>query len=100
VLWAGIEDSGDWLVGTVAKLEQALADIGIPPETRPFRPHLTLGRIRHGTRLPTGKLAHILETYAHRSFGDGTVARATLFASTLTPQGAIHEPLATFPFEG
>jgi 2'-5' RNA ligase len=100
VLWAGIEDGADWLKGLAAKLECALASIGIPPEERPFRPHLTLGRIRRGTRLPKGELGHILEDFSSHPFGSGTIPKATLFASTLTQQGAIHESLAQFPFQG
>jgi 2'-5' RNA ligase len=100
VLWAGIEGGKDWLTNTVASLERALADIGIPPEARSFRPHLTLGRIGRGTHLPAAELSRVLETYASRSFGEGPITEATLFASTLTPQGAIHEQVAEFPFHG
>lgn len=34
------------------RLERAAAAIGYPPEGRPFAPHLTLGRVREGERLP------------------------------------------------
>lgn len=34
------------------RIEAAGRTIGIEPEGRPFRPHLTLGRVRHGERLP------------------------------------------------
>jgi RNA 2',3'-cyclic 3'-phosphodiesterase len=40
-------------------IESAGAAIGIPLEGRPFRPHLTLGRVRHGARLPDGADARI-----------------------------------------
>ncbi len=45
VIWVGFEDSTmfDLLKG---KLDRVLQACGIPPVEQPFRPHLTLGRIR------------------------------------------------------
>ncbi len=38
------------------RLERGGEEIGFPPEGRPFRPHITLGRVREGHRLPAGAL--------------------------------------------
>jgi 2'-5' RNA ligase len=100
VVWAGITEGDDWLAMAHAALGTALAEIGIPPEDRPFRAHLTLGRVPRGTRLPSGVLDDVLTKFASRPFGSGTISEATLFASTLTKAGAIHEPLARLPFRG
>ena len=45
VIWVGFEDSTmfDYLKGEV---DRVLQTCGIPPAEEPFRPHLTLGRIR------------------------------------------------------
>jgi 2'-5' RNA ligase len=79
-------------------LEQALQEIGFPREERPFRPHLTLGRIKSPKGLMG--LAEALrkgETYAAERF---TASGLSLFKSDLTPQGAIYTRLAGYPFTG
>lgn len=39
------------LAQLVYQVEQALLNLGLPPETRPYVPHLTIGRLR-GRRMP------------------------------------------------
>lgn len=34
------------------RLERGGLDLGFPPEGRPFHPHITLGRVKEGQRLP------------------------------------------------
>lgn len=36
------------------RIERGAEQLGFPPEGRPFRPHVTLGRVREGHRLPSG----------------------------------------------
>lgn len=66
------------------RLERGGAAIGFSPEGRPFRPHLTLGRVREGQRLPSGAVAR-LEAISHGS--PFLADRVTLFESALTPAG-------------
>jgi 2'-5' RNA ligase len=66
------------------RLERGGEEIGFPPEGRPFRPHLTLGRVREGHRLPPGAMDHL------ESLPQGTAFvadRVVLFESRLTPRG-------------
>jgi 2'-5' RNA ligase len=46
VIWAGVGGATAALERAQADLEDGLAAIGIARETRPFHPHLTLGRVR------------------------------------------------------
>jgi 2'-5' RNA ligase len=46
VLWVGIARGEDRLAAVAMATEAAFAAAGFPPEDRPFRPHLTLSRIR------------------------------------------------------
>src|SRR6266404_5982691 len=46
VLWIGIEDPSGNLASLQARFEDECAIEGFPKEARPFRPHLTLARIR------------------------------------------------------
>jgi 2'-5' RNA ligase len=69
------------------RLETEGAEMGFPPEGRPFRPHITLGRVREGHRLPPGAMDE-LESVAH---GSAFVAdRVVLFESRLTPAGPVY----------
>lgn len=46
IVWCGIRGDTDVLSQLQAEVETVCADFGFPPEDRPFRPHLTLGRIK------------------------------------------------------
>jgi 2'-5' RNA ligase len=82
VLWVGAQGELDGL--------RALAD-ALATDGRPYRPHLTLARARHGADL--GPAATMLVAY------DGPAWRAVevvLFRSHLGPQPR-HEPIARWP---
>jgi len=66
------------------RLERGAEQLGFPPEGRPFRPHVTLGRVREGHRLPTGWESELEQI----GTGDGfLVDRVALFESRLTSEG-------------
>lgn len=52
VLWVAVEDDSESLVGLQLRVEAAVNALGFAVETRPYRPHLTLGRIKRGVRPP------------------------------------------------
>lgn len=96
VLYLGMTGDVERLVAFQKGLEQALSMIGFPREERPFRPHLTLGRIRN----PRGLigLAGVLEKGESYAAGQFTASGLGLFKSDLTPRGAIYTRLAWHPF--
>ncbi|MEZ7198927.1 RNA 2',3'-cyclic phosphodiesterase [Pseudodesulfovibrio karagichevae] len=94
VLWLGLAEGGEQAATLAGAIEDGLAAIGIPREKKPFRPHLTLGRIR---RPSPGDWSPVLDAAAAHPWPPFTVTRFTLWQSTLTPEGAIHTPLAEFP---
>ena len=55
MLWVGL-DAPPALELLQDRLERRAEAIGFPPEGTPFRPHVTLGRVREGHRLPHGAL--------------------------------------------
>jgi 2'-5' RNA ligase len=70
------------------RLERGGERIGFPPEGRPFRPHITLGRVREGHRLPPGAIPH-LEGLLH---GTPFLAdRVVLFESRLSAGGPAYQ---------
>jgi len=93
VLWVGVEDESGSLSELHRAVDRALGEQGIEKESRKFTAHITLGRIRSGRNIR--KLLDILQAETGMEFGTVNVESLTFFASTLTPDGPIHTPLAT-----
>lgn len=71
------------------RLEHRGLEIGFAPEGRPFHPHITLGRVKEGQRLPATAPA-VLEAVARQP---GFLAdRVTLYESLSTPEGPRYDP--------
>ena len=94
VIWAGTAPAGAF-VALGQTVDRAMAALGFPPETRPFSPHVTLGRVREPRRDPA--LAAVLEAAATRAFGTLAVGRISLMRSDLSPRGARHTELGGWP---
>jgi RNA 2',3'-cyclic 3'-phosphodiesterase len=93
VLWAGVGES-EPLVALFDTLNAALAGAGFAPETRPYRPHITLARIRE--HKSGARLRPLLDTHADTEIGTVAVERVSLYASEVTPRGARHIRLSAF----
>jgi RNA 2',3'-cyclic 3'-phosphodiesterase len=94
VLWAGVQEPAGALTALQARLEAAARTIGLPPEKKPFHPHITLARIKD-PRHP-GDLPSLLEAEAHFAGGDFCTGYVTLFSSELTRRGAVYRRLQEF----
>lgn len=70
-----------------AAVVSATADLGRPPELRPFRGHLTVARVRPGAVCPAIGAPLVASM---------DVDRIELVSSELHPAGAVHEVVATF----
>jgi 2'-5' RNA ligase len=96
-MWVGIAGDVLRLEALVRAVNAALAVVGFEPERRPFRPHLTLGRVRD--EIPTRQRAEI-EVAVGKMAVPSTSWRTTqvsLMRSRLTAQGASYEVIASFP---
>ncbi len=85
VLWVGTTPSAE-LDALGSRLESGLAAIGFDPESRPFHPHLTIGRVRSASKVRD--VVTELELQKNADFGTMTVAKIALFKSVLGPGGA------------
>lgn len=100
VLWAGCVGPGvPALLQVAAAVDAGLAALGLRPEERAFRPHLTLARRRREADLRRAStLAHALcAAHAGRQWGVVEVVALTVFRSELGPGGARYTPLARLP---
>jgi 2'-5' RNA ligase len=87
VYWAGVGRGAAEAAALAAAVERALLPLGFSPEDRPFHPHVTLGRFRIPRPVPAPFLGVAPRLGAIRA------NRLTLYASTLRPEGPLHEPL-------
>jgi 2'-5' RNA ligase len=95
VLWAGVEAGPD--LSELAKaVEMALDAVGIPRDTRPFAPHLTLARFESPRGLDV--LQSVIHNAGSRDFGRTTATEFHLYQSVLKRGGAEYTQLATFSF--
>jgi len=88
ILWLALEVP-DAVLALQAACERAAVAAGFPPEERPFRAHLTLGRWRERERRP--------ELPEGVDLGVAHVDTVVLFRSELRRGGAVYTPLARFP---
>jgi RNA 2',3'-cyclic 3'-phosphodiesterase len=95
VFWAGVEASEN-LAELARAVDRALQPLGVPAETRPFAPHLTLARFKSEDGLP--QLLKALEQRGASEFGATQASEFHLFESMLKPGGARYTRLASFPF--
>ncbi|MGB7219694.1 MAG: RNA 2',3'-cyclic phosphodiesterase [Vicinamibacterales bacterium] len=87
VLWLGMAEGASQTVGLQRQVAQRLERVGVPPEPRPFHPHLTLGRWR-SSRPSDARRALVADRQAvvARLRVDGV----TLYQSQLGPAGPTH----------
>jgi 2'-5' RNA ligase len=93
VFWIGIHATPN-LGQITSEIESQLASLGIPRETREFRPHLTLARF--GDPRGLEKLHEALRESATQEFGTVKTSEMHLYQSKLGHGGAQYARLATF----
>ena len=98
VIWCGVTGDVENLSVLQRKLDSDFAGIGFPGENRPFRAHLTLGRIKDPSDL-TG-ISEALTKYSAFAAGEFNCTELILFQSKLSPQGATYTKLAEFALGG
>jgi 2'-5' RNA ligase len=93
VLWVGLTGQLELLSSLQKTLDANLKGIGFPPEKRPFKGHLTIGRIK--TKMNSKIFVDALMDF--RSFESETFVadRIVLFKSELKPNGAVYTNLAS-----
>ena len=92
VLWLGLSDPSGELARLHARLEDEAAAADFPRERRPFRPHVTLARVRAATHETRRLARHHLElAFPPVAF---QVSEIVLMSSRLGPGGSVYTPLS------
>lgn len=95
VAWAGAGPIEGGLAEAQRAAEAAAVAVGLTPDAKAFRPHLTVARIRDKRRI--GSLPQALEREEDFHGGAFDVTHVSLFSSELRPQGPWYRRLEEFP---
>ena len=95
VIWIGMEGEVQRLTRIQARVENALEPLGFVREKRPFRPHLTIGRVKDHRRLQA--LIDAMATLDMPPFNSFDADEIILYKSDLRPTGAIYTKLHRMP---
>jgi 2'-5' RNA ligase len=88
VIWAGLNGQLETLANLQQALDTHLADLGFARDTRAFKSHLTLGRVKGKIASERMKAAiDKLKEFESESFETDQI---TLFKSELRPTGAVY----------
>jgi len=97
LIWVEMRGEVEQARSLASAIDAVTARIGFPPETREFRPHLTLGRVkgpgRQGWR-------DVLERAGRSGLGRFEVTECVLFESRLEPGGALYTAIERFRLVG
>ena len=99
VLWAGVEESPE-LHALFRGVEDALAPLGIGRDTRPFHPHVTLGRSKARSGRGGDGFHGVISLLREKGdvfFGEWQLAAYRLYSSRLTPDGPFYTVLKEIP---
>ena len=97
ILWIGIEDDSKSIPALYSSIEAVCEGVGFERETREFRPHLTIARIREPDRAAELAGAHLTANIEPIEF---MVTEVVLYESRLGPTGSTYFPLVRRSFLG
>jgi 2'-5' RNA ligase len=94
ILWLGIRDPRSAISKLADVVELECERLGFPRDSRPFRPHLTVGRVKEPN---SGK--QLSKVHIERGFGPilFAVKELAIYKSELRPTGSVYSKLAAFP---
>lgn len=97
VLWVGVHHGAKKLVTLSHAVDEALAPLGFEPEKKPFKPHITLARIKTPTSISDAISKAPSDLFAGRLVN---VDGVTIFQSRVRRSGAEYESLRFIPLPG
>lgn len=92
IIWIGFKRS-DMLQKIQRQLTFSLLDKGFSVDHKPYKPHLTIGRVRDNVVIASDQFARLEGLTAKTEISDTPLDRLTLFDSQLRPGGPIYTAL-------
>lgn len=96
VIWIGITGQIHRLMVLQKTLDKRLETIGFPRENRPFKGHLTIGRIKR--KIDSQRLMTAFREFGEFESETFTANKLVFFKSELNPSGAIYTKLKIVSF--
>lgn len=97
VIWIGVAEGAEKASVLAELIEDSMLEEGFEKEKRPFKCHLTLGRVRGAKNKDKLKsTSSSIKVVPVRM----NISKVVLFKSELTTEGAIHTPLSEFILAG
>jgi len=98
VIWAGLNGQLEILANLQQTLDAHLADLGFPRETRAFKSHLTLGRVKG--KIASARIKAAIDKLKEFESGSFEINQVILFKSELRPTGAVYTKVQGIAFQG
>jgi 2'-5' RNA ligase len=98
VIWANVKPEADLMEKIASRLNRGMAALGVEPERRAFRPHITLGRVRGA--FDAEELEKAFERVESRGFGYNVADELVLYMSELGPGGARYTRMGAVSLPG
>ena len=96
VIWQGMDQGSEQLLALKTELDRRLVSAGFEPETRPFRAHLTLGRVKRQAGV-SGPALRALISELGAETACWAVDRVTLYESRVSFRGATYHVVESMP---
>ena len=98
VIWAGLNGQLETLVNLQQTLDAHLADLGFARDTRAFKSHLTLGRVKG--KIASDRMKAAIDKLKEFESEPFEANRVILFKSDLRPSGAVYTKVHGIAFQG
>jgi len=96
VLWIGPAEVPQVFKELYDSIDIGLSSVGFPRESRPFAPHLTLGRVKSNRNVASLVEALMAAGFQSEPFG---IREVVVMKSQLKTSGAIYSPIKIFPLK-
>ena len=101
VVWVGVGGDIDSLNKLERRIETSLSPLGFAPESRQFKPHLTLARVRdHASPVEREGLGQLVASTEFQELSGFNVDSVNLIRSQLTREGAIYSQIGSVRLPG
>jgi len=98
IIWAGVTGQVDALIELQGKIAATILQAGLKPDEQPFKPHLTIGRVRSNRNATD--LVCALEENKNKTFGKISVRQVVLMQSRLMAKGPEYTLLQAAVLDG